>query len=215
MDCPIKVVFEDNDLLAVDKPCGILVEGIQSGENTLSNKAGGYIGGIARPLHRLDRDTSGLVLFAKTSRWNRALTEMFEKKRIRKEYWAIVQGGWDRRINKVETRIRPIGEGRWENSRKLGRTAKTTFRVLGENGSQSWIQALPKTGRTHQIRLHCLEVGCPIVGDRFYSSDDQNPLLLHAHSLTFSHPAGSGEVRISVDPPAFWTKWLSTINTPK
>tara|TARA_B100000212_G_scaffold333263_3_gene302504 strand:+ start:3687 stop:4376 length:690 start_codon:yes stop_codon:yes gene_type:complete len=206
------VVFEDEDLLILDKPQGVLVEGFNSGEGTLADWVKDYLGNHSRPLHRLDRDTSGLVLFAKNQKWNRKLSELFDKKKIRKEYWTIVVGSWDKRTNKVETKIRPLSEGRWENSVDIGKPSKTTFRVLGSDSEYSWIQALPKTGRTHQIRLHCLEAGHPIVGDRFYSSDRTNALMLHAHSLGFRHPNGSGDVRVSVDPPEFWHHWLNRLS---
>ncbi len=195
-------------MLAIDKPSGLLVEGLGSGESTLTDWVGSYLNSGARPLHRIDRDTSGLVLFAKNSKWNRYFSELFEKKRIRKEYWAIVMGLWDPRRNKVETKIRRTSEGNWENHPEHGKDAKTTFRILGKTISHTWIQALPKTGRTHQIRLHCLEGGCPIVGDRFYSKDDGNPLLLHAHGLRFLHPAGTGEIRLESDVPSYWRNWL-------
>lgn len=208
MDDSLKIVFEDSDLLAVDKPRGLLVEGFEGGERSLESLVREYVGPRGRALHRLDRDTTGVVLFAKNSKWNRALSELFEKKRIRKEYWAIVSGNWDKRINKVDTRICRQENGRWRNSKTEGKAALTTFRVLGREGERSWVQALPKTGRTHQIRLHCLAAGCPIVGDRFYSDDDSNPLLLHARSLSFPHPNGGGEVRLTSDPPEDWCKWL-------
>jgi len=203
---PLNIVFEDPDLLAIDKPRGLLVEG---DERSLEIQVKGYAGARARALHRLDRDTTGVVLFAKNSKWNRALSELFEKKRIRKEYWAIVSGNWNKSINKVDTRISPRENGRWENSKSDGKAAVTTFRVLGKTGTLSWVQALPKTGRTHQIRLHCLAVGCPIVGDRFYSDDTSNPLLLHARSLSFPHPNGGGEIRLESEPPADWKEWLA------
>ncbi len=205
----IKVVYEDEDILALNKPNGLLVEGIVSGERTLTDWAIAHSNPRARALHRIDRDTSGLVLFAKNSKWNRELTDLFERKRIRKEYWAIVKGAWDPRRNKVETKIRRTAEGKWENHREQGKEAKTTFRVLGQDQTCTWIQALPKTGRTHQIRLHCLEAGCPIVGDRFYSDDRANPLLLHARGLRFLHPAGTGEVQLNAVAPSYWANWLS------
>ena len=208
LDESLKIVFEDTDLLAIDKPRGLLVEGSPNGEKTLEALVREYSGERTRALHRLDRDTTGIVLFAKNSKWNQAFSELFEKKRIRKEYWAIVAGEWSNRINKIDTRIRSLGNGRWENSTSEGKAALTTFRVLGRSDTYSWIQALPKTGRTHQIRLHCLAAGCPIVGDRFYSDDSSNPLLLHASSLSFAHPSGGGELRLKSNPPADWNKWL-------
>jgi RluA family pseudouridine synthase len=209
LDGSLKIVFEDSDLLAVDKPRGLLVEGFEGGESSLESLVREYAGERARALHRLDRDTTGVVLFAKNSKWNRALAELFEKKRIRKEYWAIVRGSWDKRINRIDTRICRQENGRWGNSKSDGKAALTTFRVLGRGEEFSWVQALPKTGRTHQIRLHCLAAGCPIVGDRFYSDDGSNPLLLHAKSLSFSHPDGGAEVRLSSEAPADWSRWLS------
>ena len=211
LDDPLNIVFEDADLLAIDKPRGLLVEGFEKGEETLADQVRRYAGDRSRPLHRLDRETTGIVLFAKNSKWNRALAELFEKKRIRKEYWAIARGSWDKRINKIDTRIRSLGSGRWGNSKTEGKAALTTFRVLGRTERFSWVQALPKTGRTHQIRLHCVAAGCPIVGDRFYSDDKSNPLLLHARSLSFSHPGGSGELKLESEPPSDWGKWLDAI----
>ncbi len=204
----MKILFEDDDFLVLDKPHGVLVEGVKGGEQTLTDFAIAHSGERTRAAHRLDRDTTGVVLFAKNSKWNRELAEIFEKKRIRKEYWAIVRGKWNRSINKVETMIRRTENGRWENSKENGKVSTTTFRVMGSDEQYSWVQALPKTGRTHQIRLHCLEACGPIVGDRFYSDDSENPLLLHARSLSFAHPGGRGDLRFESDPPEYWKKWL-------
>lgn len=185
------------------------MESYENGEKTLEELVRRYSGSRSRALHRLDRDTTGIVLFAKNSKWNRALSELFEKKRIRKEYWAIVSGKWDKGINRIENRIRRSEDGRWENAMNDGKAALTTFRVLGRTDRLSWVQALPKTGRTHQIRLHCLAAGCPIVGDRFYSDDESNPFLLHARSLSFAHPGGGGDLQLKSDPPDDWSKWLN------
>ena len=212
MDKLLKIVFEDDDLLVLDKPHGVLVEGFKDGERTLSDFVKDYSGELTRAVHRLDRGTTGLVLFAKTSKWNRALSEMFEKKRVRKEYWAIVRGEWDKRVNKVESLIGRVEGGRWGNLAEGGKLSVTTFHVLGRNEHFSWVQALPKTGRTHQIRLHCLKAGFPIVGDPFYSDDKENPLLLHARSLSFAHPNGEGDLRLEVDPPQYWETWLHSFS---
>jgi len=204
----IRIIYEDDDLLALYKPNGILVEGVSSGEGTLSDWVKSQYHPGVRALHRIDRDTTGLVLFAKNSKWNREFSEMFEKKRIRKEYWVIVNGNWDSRISKVESMIRRTEDGKWENSSQQGKDAKTTFRVLGKSGSYTWLQALPKSGRTHQLRLHCLKAGYPIIGDRFYSDDSTNPFLLHARALALKHPANEREIQVKADPPEFWQRWL-------
>ena len=98
---------------------------------------------------------------------------------------------------------------------RRGSPAVTTFRKLDSADGYSWIQALPKTGRTHQLRLHCLEAGYPIVGDRFYAKDFSNPLLLHARSLAFELPEGSRKLSLSAEPPVCWKPWLEKFETRK
>lgn len=211
----LNIVYEDEDLLVLNKEPGILVEQTISEELSLSGLAASYAGRSVRPLHRLDRDTSGLAMFALNAKWNRYFSELFEKKRIRKSYWAIVRGDWDGGITKIDTNIASISPGRFGNDPWKGKQAVTTFRKLGSADGYSWIQALPKTGRTHQLRLHCLEAGYPIVGDRFYANDFSNPLLLHARSLAFELPGGSRELSLSAEPPDCWKPWLEKFEKRK
>ena len=208
MSQALEILFEDADLIAVEKPRGVLVESFEGGEESLADRVVANVDSRARPLHRLDRETTGVVLFAKNARWNRELAGLFENKRIRKEYWAIVRGNWDKRIGRIDTNIAPIGEGRWQNSKSEGKPASTTFRLLKQAEGQAWVQALPKTGRTHQIRLHCLEAGCPIVGEAMYAQDGNAPLLLHARSLSFVHPGDREKIEVTSEAPADWEKWL-------
>ena len=193
----------------------MLVEQSVSEEVSMEGLAASHVRRKVRALHRLDRDTSGLVMFALNARWNRYFNELFEKKRIRKSYWAIVRGDWDGRITKIETNIAPASPGRFCNHSERGKPAVTTFRKLGSADGYSWIQALPKTGRTHQIRLHCLEAGFPIVGDRFYSGDAANPLLLHARNLDLELPAGSRKLSLQAEPPSSWRPWLKKLEVRK
>jgi len=199
----------------LNKEPGILIEQPISEEISLSGLAASYARRSVRPLHRLDRDTSGLVMFALNAKWNRYFSELFERKRIRKSYWAIVKGDWDGRITKIDTNIAPISPGRFCAHPSKGKPAVTTFRKLDSADGYSWIQALPKTGRTHQLRLHCLEAGYPIVGDRFYAKDFLNPLLLHARSLAFELPTGSRKLSLSAEPPDCWKPWLERFETRK
>ena len=104
----LKIVYEDEDLLVANKPPGILVDRPLSEETSLSDLVASYAQRSVRPLHRLDRDTSGLVMFALNAKWNRYFSELFEKKRVRKAYWAIVKGDWDGRITKIDTNIAPV-----------------------------------------------------------------------------------------------------------
>jgi 23S rRNA pseudouridine955/2504/2580 synthase len=212
---PIEVIFEDEWLLAVCKPAGLAV---QEMHERLSIERG-VLDGVHRELvlyHRLDKDTSGLVLLGKSSSRqtdvNRAMTEAFEKKRIRKAYLAVVEGQWKNEWNRVETFVaRSEATGFMQNLTEATGGAKralTTFRVLARSmpGTplKTWIEAMPKTGRTHQIRLHCLFHGCPILGDRYYGHADEKPLALHAHRVDFSHPITGESVCLTALPPEHW-----------
>ena len=198
-----------------NKPPGVLVDQSVSKEASLSDCVASYAQRSVRSLHRLDRDTSGLVMFALNAKWNRQFSELFEKKRIRKAYWVVVRGDWDGRITKVDTNIASFAPGRFCNHPTSGKPAVTTFRKMDSVEGYSWIQALPKTGRTHQIRLHCVEAGYPIVGDRFYSDDSSNPLLLHARSLAFKLPSSSRELSLVAEPPVSWKPWLERFENRK
>ena len=211
----LKIVYEDEDVLVVNKSPGILVDRPLSEETSLSDLVASYAQRRVRPLHRLDRDTSGLVMFALNAKWNRYFSELFEKKRVRKAYWAIVKGDWDGQITKIDRNLAPASPGRFRCHPTEGKPAITTFRKVDSTDGYSWIQALPKTGRTHQIRLHCLEAGYPVVGDRFYSCDSHNPLLLHAQSLDFGLPSGARRLSLTADPPASWKPWLELFETRK
>jgi len=204
-----EILFEDEDLLAVLKPKDWLTESGNSGES-LENWVREAICLNASACHRLDKATSGIVLFRKNRRWLSELNRLFEQKKVRKEYWAIVEGLWPEKLGRVETRIAPLGGGSWANSDSEGKKAVTTFRVLGKSVSKTWLQVLPKTGRTHQIRLHCRHAECPIVGDERYGDQSSGSwLALHARRLDFRHPGIGDDLRIEANPPSHWNEALS------
>ncbi len=225
---PIRVLFEDEDLIAVSKPIGLVVD---AGDERTTDGAEDLISALEAtgrkvfPYHRLDRDTSGIVLLGKSRRISRDVTKLFEEKRIRKSYLAVVEGLWPKALNKVELKI---GE----------KDAVTTFRVLRAHShttsyeapigidqtrmDRTWLEALPKTGRKHQIRLHCADSGHPILGDAVYGKKDgagdsgkksawDNGVghALHAYKLEFKHPRTKTMLTI-VDPPESWkATWLA------
>ena len=199
----LETLYEDADLIAVNKPAGMLVESALGNELSLLDRLSKALGRKVVSYHRLDRDTSGVVLFGKTARLNREMGLLFAEKRIRKEYWALVEGEWPKGLNRVESRIGPLGNGRWANQDDGGKPALTTFRRLGGFEGVSWIQALPKTGRTHQIRLHCLKAGFPILGDRVYGEEGEF-LALHARRICFRHPKLGKDVAIEARLPDCW-----------
>jgi len=207
-----ELLYEDQDLVAVFKPVGWLSESVGEEESLESwFQSRGYPKGAV--CHRLDRDTSGVILLRKDRRWARELGQLFERKRIRKEYWAIVLGVWPKGLNRVESLIAPDGKGCWRNDEVEGKPAVTTFRVLGETDGKTWIQVLPKTGRTHQIRLHCARVGCPVLGDTVYGEEASDGwMALHARSLAFRHPRDGERIRIEAEPPEEWRPWLERFN---
>ena len=209
MDAAPEVLFQDDDLLAVFKPRDWLTEAGHEGES-LESWVRGNLCSKAAACHRLDKATTGVVLFRKNRKWLRELSHLFEEKRARKEYWAIVEGYWPAKMNRIETRIAPVGDGTWMNCKHEGKLAMTTFRVLGRTTSRTWLQVLPKTGRTHQIRLHCSYAGFPISGDHLYGSKSGVTwLALHARRLDFQHPGSEERLRIEARVPACWERSLA------
>ncbi len=201
------VLFEDEHLLALNKPSGLLTEGGATREDDLEQWATRHAGRPVRCCHRLDRLTSGTVLLRKTARYNAALAALFAGSGVRKLYWALVEGAWPATVTKVETQIAPAGPGRFANVTTGGKAAVSTVRVLGrlESPARTWLGLLLKTGRTHQARLHCSHVGCPVIGDPLYGSGPAAPFFgLHARELRFQHPADRAAITVTAPPPSTW-----------
>ena len=204
------VIFEDEQMLVVNKPSGIAVHGG-------SGLSFGLIEVLrsARPearflelVHRLDRDTSGLVMVAKKRSSLRYLQEELRQKRIRKHYHALVAGDWPGTVGRVEEPLlryeMPNGERRVKVD-AAGKPSLTTFRCLARYAGYGLVEASPITGRTHQIRVHCAWAGHPIAGDDKYMDDVSlkafralggQRLMLHARALEFSLPATGEPVRL-------------------
>ncbi|NCX93629.1 MAG: RluA family pseudouridine synthase [Gammaproteobacteria bacterium] len=198
-----RVVFEDEALLVLNKPHGLAVHGG-------SGMHGGLIEAlrVLRPdakflelVHRLDKETSGLILIAKTRPALKIMHEALRAHTITKIYHAIVVGSWPKRINKIEAALEKghlkSGERRvW--AKEDAKPSVTTFQVLKASPAFSLIEARPLTGRTHQIRVHCKVAGFPIWGDDKYGVVKQpgiaapKRMYLHAAELKFTHPV-SGE----------------------
>jgi len=209
-DLPLDIVYEDSDILVVNKPAGMVVHigaGVKSG--TLVNALLGHIqslsttGGEERPgiVHRLDKMTSGLVVVAKNDAAHRRLSEEFKSREVHKTYLALVHG----RVAADQGEVtRSVGRDPRRRTRmKAGgiapREALTNYRVLRRLGPFTLLEAMPRTGRTHQIRVHLASIGHPVVGDTTYGapaklrlSNGEEPTLprtfLHAAKLAFAHP---------------------------
>jgi 23S rRNA pseudouridine1911/1915/1917 synthase len=210
-DIPLDIVFENDDLVVVNKPAGMVVHpaaGHTSG--TLVNALLGYdpeiegIGGEERPgvVHRLDKETSGLILLAKNERAHRWLQDQFRLRKVDKTYHALVDGKPPTPTGRVEAHI-----GRDPSHRKRmaivpesrGRAAISEYKTLESFRNHTLLEFHPLTGRTHQIRLHCAFLGCPIVGDEVYGrkkfSVDISRQFLHAYRLKITLP-GEKETRL-------------------
>ena len=130
---------------------------------------------------------------------------------MRKLYWAIVTGRWPKGLHTVETQIAPAGAGCWANVAQGGKTATSTFQILGTlpERNLTWLGVLLKTGRTHQARLHCLQAGCPVLGDPLYGPKPTTDFFgLHARELRFRHPVTGEELILAAEPPSAWRALL-------
>ena len=201
---PLNVVHEDDDLLIVDKPAGMPVHpGVGHPDSTLVNAALGLdpaignVGGTMRPglVHRLDMDTSGLIALARTDRAHASLTGQLRDRTVNKGYLTLVIGT----LNPMEAVIdAPIGRDPHDRKKMAivedGRPSFTRYKTLVNYRGCTYADVRPRTGRTHQIRVHFASIGHPVVGDALYGRKDSRigRHFLHAAYLEFDHPA-SGE----------------------
>lgn len=208
---PLDVVHEDADLLVVDKPAGMPVHpGVGHPDSTLVNAVLGLnpdigeVGGVTRPglVHRLDKDTSGLIIIAKTDRAHASLTGQLRDRTVNKGYLALVVGA----LSPVEAVIdAPIGRHPHDRKKMAivedGRPSSTRYKTISNYRGCTYADIRPKTGRTHQIRVHLASIGHPVVGDALYGREDPRVRrhFLHAAHLEFDHPA-TGE-RVSFRSP--------------
>jgi 23S rRNA pseudouridine1911/1915/1917 synthase len=208
---PVPVRYEDDDLLVVEKPAGLITHPTgRRGSGTLVNRLLGMgvplasAGGPMRPgiVHRLDAGTSGLLVVAKTDEAYGALRELFRRHDVDRRYLALVRGHPDHDSFSVEA---PLGRraARIVVDRSEGRAATTSFEVRERLARTSVLEATPATGRTHQIRVHLRAVGHPILGDRAYGGggDDAVRLgltrpFLHAWRLGFTHPSTGARIEL-------------------
>lgn len=223
----VRVVYEDEHLLAVDKPAGLVVHpAYRHPDGTLYDlvAARQLRFGAPRPwlLHRLDRDTSGVVLLATTERARRSVVAQFERHQVGKWYLALVRGQAQRPHGLIEQPLcRDPADRRRVIVDPTGRPATTEYLVLGESEQQSLLLVQPLTGRTHQIRAHLAWLGHPLIGDVTYSSLGPDELgeplaagrhMLHAWCLRIRHPINGErmELRAPIPPdllallPAGW-----------
>jgi 23S rRNA pseudouridine1911/1915/1917 synthase len=244
-----RIVFEDESLLVIDKPAGMVVNRAETtrGEETIQDWVENYLGELREPrdadaleffsrsgiVHRLDKETSGLLLIAKTPAAFLNLKAQFKNRQVKKKYLALVHG----RVVPEEGEIKaPLGRLPWNRKRfgvvPGGREAVTRYKILrkkigagdlNEQNHFSLLELSPLTGRTHQIRVHLKYLGYPVVGDNFYAGrkrarDDRRfcpRLFLHASFLQFYHPKTSKEMRLELPLPKDLEAVLSDLENLK
>jgi 23S rRNA pseudouridine1911/1915/1917 synthase len=228
----LQVIYEDNHLIAVNKPAGMLVHADETGDDTMAdlvkwyikeryNKPGDVFLGV---IHRLDRPVSGLTIFARTTKALQRMNEMFQKREVKKTYFALTENrpeelegdlvhflvkDHDANITKASTTKKgPFKEGK---------EASLHYAYKGSIGVQHLIEVQPHTGRPHQIRVQLSKMGCPIRGDVKYGGQRKNQgnfIHLHARKLEFIHPVKLEPVTIIADLPRepLWQEFIPLIS---
>ena len=231
-DIPLTIVYEDDEVIVIDKPAGLTVHpapGHPTGTlvNALIAHCGASlsgIGGVRRPgiVHRLDKDTSGLMVVAKTLEAQTDLVRQLQARSVSRVYLAIAEG----RIEKSGSVDAPIGRHPTHRTRmaivERGRPARTHYRPLQSGSGWTLVECTLETGRTHQIRVHLQHIGHPLVGDPVYgkrtsiilrSATAFNRQALHATTLSLEHPASGARMSWSSSPPADFDDLLNALKT--
>lgn len=227
-DIPLDVVYEDEDVIVVNKPVGMVVHpaaGHPDGTlvNALLYHCGNSLSGIngsLRPgiVHRIDRDTSGLIIAAKNDLAHQSLAEQLQDHSLYREYEAVCVGNLKEESGTVNAPIgrHPVDRKKMAIDRKNGREAITHWTVLTRYPGYTHIQCRLETGRTHQIRVHMASIGHPLLGDVVYGSKKPYPGLagqcLHARRLSFVHPRSGERVTVECSLPDWFTQVLTKLS---
>ena len=213
---PYSVIYSDNDIVVFNKASGILTA------SDRYDKDAPRLDLIAEPefgrlmaVHRIDKDTSGIVIYARNADAHRNLSIAFERRLVKKVYHALVHGrpAWDTYVS--EAKLLPDGDAHHRTivNKRLGKASCTEFKLIGTCGPFSWIEARPLTGRTHQIRVHAKYLGHPVVGDKVYGKEVKglNGQLLHAYKLSFTHPRTKKLVTFEAKLPDYFENYLKKL----
>lgn len=221
---PLDIVYEDDDLLVVDKPAGLAVHPSPGhSSHTLVNAVLAHcpvlssMGGEGRPgiVHRLDKDTSGLIIVAKNDRAHASLARQLKERQVEKTYVALVEGRVDPPEGLIDAPI-----ARHPRHRKKmavvegGRDARSRYRTLRDVAGRSLLEVRTETGRTHQIRVHLAAIAHPVVGDPLYARGRASPVprqFLHAQRLVFRHPRTNAKIDLQAPLPADLTRALAAL----
>ena len=222
-DVPFDIVYEDDDVVVVNKPQGLVVHPCTSTKSgTLVNgllhrvKNLSGINGVLRPgiVHRLDKDTSGLLVVAKNDKAHIALQEQIKNKTCKRIYLAVLSGNLKEDSGEIVTKIARDKKDRKKMAvADIGREAITDYQVLERLKDACLVEFSLKTGRTHQIRVHAKYLNHPVVGDKVYGKEVKglNGQLLHAYKLSFIHPTTGKEVSFTAPLPDYFENYLQKL----
>lgn len=224
-DIPVEVLYVDDDVIAINKPAGMVVHaGAGRHQGTLVNALLHHFGSLSnvsgedRPgiVHRLDRDTSGVLLVARHDASHRNLAAQFASREVEKVYLALVQGPLQQNEGRIDRKITrdPVRRTRMSTRLGEGRTALTFYRVLRRWEKFTYLEVRIGTGRTHQIRVHLASIGHPVAGDTLYgaAAAPYGRFFLHAHRIRFRQPSTGAPVTVEAPLPEELERWLDTLN---
>lgn len=213
-----RLLYRDALMLVLDKPAGIPVHAGPGGGPNLEDYFDTLRFGLPRPpalAHRLDRDTSGCLVLGRHRKALAKLGRLFASGRIEKTYWAIVEGTPKADAGRIDRplRKRSLDKRSWRmETHPQGQPAVTDWRVLARSGSRAWLELAPRTGRTHQIRVHCAAIGCPLVGDAIYgAARPGDTLLLHARAVTVPLYPSRPPIAVAAPPPPAMTDAIAAV----
>ena len=191
----IPVLFEDNDVIAVNKPEGLTsIPGSEKGKDTLLGLLSKQYDQKIFVVHRLDKDVSGVMLFAKNAGAHKYLNDQFSNHTIKKTYIAVVHGALDAAKGGINKPVHQFGSGRMGVDELRGKPSSTEFEVVERFNNFTLVKANPRTGRKHQIRVHFYSIGHPVAGDRLYGDKAAQAIfprmMLHAQEIIFKLPSG-------------------------
>jgi tRNA pseudouridine32 synthase/23S rRNA pseudouridine746 synthase len=205
-----RLLYRDGLMLVIDKPAGFAVHRGPKGGDALDAHFGALRFGLPRApalAHRLDRDTSGCLVLGRHRKALALLSKLFKQGKVGKIYWAVVEGGPEADEGRIDIALSKRDEGRgwWMKADPHGLPSVTTWKVMGRDQSgHTWLALEPLTGRTHQLRVHCAEMGWPIVGDNIYGNAPRvggPPLQLHARAVTVPISKNKPPVKVTAPVP--------------
>lgn len=221
-----EIVYEDKDLLVINKPQGLVVHPCSSTKSgTLVNgllervKDLSGINGVLRPgiVHRLDKNTSGLMVVAKNDKAHISLAQQIKNKTCKRNYIALCEGIFKNDEGQIKTYLERSKSDRKKYAvSDKGKLAITNYKVIKRFANKTLVMFSLQTGRTHQIRVHCKSIGHPIVGDDVYGKADKNlkGQLLHSYKLQFIHPSTNENMSFEIDLPSYFKNYIKKLKSP-